>query len=265
MTHQKGFQRGTVAPFHLKSTTRLFWWSGEEQQTGCCIRTQLGKVLLLTLTPTHCVSLGKFLPFPGTHLSSYCLPVFSSVPVTSGAGKKTMFLNWEHSGSVLLEQKSSEQPEVLLVKTLLSPWPQQHFARKQLSSWQLWCSRHPQWHQEMALKWGIFLNGRDSPYFPNPRPKRVALEFPEFRAVGWFFFLLFLVLFFSSENSYTSLFIPPVLPSWKKIQRVDSTTCEIMSALFLQNQKRNPFFSMLELIRKSFLLRAMGQDPHIPP
>ena len=40
-------------------------------------------------------------------------------------------------GSGLLQQKSSEQPEGLLVKTLLSPRPHQHLAGKQLSSWQL--------------------------------------------------------------------------------------------------------------------------------
>lgn len=94
----------------------------------------------------------------------------------------------------------------LLVKTLLPPWPHQYFARKQLSSWQLWCSRHPQWHQETALKGGIFLNGRDSPHFPNLRSKTVALEFPEIREVGWFFFSFFLcgffiVLFFSLQKT----------------------------------------------------------------
>lgn len=42
----KRFQRGTVAPFCLKSTTRQFGWSAEGQCTRCCIQTQLGWILL---------------------------------------------------------------------------------------------------------------------------------------------------------------------------------------------------------------------------
>lgn len=137
MTHQKGFQREIFVPFCFKSASRVSWWSREEQWTRYCIRTQMIKVLLLTLTPTCCVTPGKFLPILETRLSSYFLPVFSTVTVTSGAGKETMFLGWEHPGSGLLQQKSFEQPEGLLVKTLLSPRPHQHLAGKQLSSWQL--------------------------------------------------------------------------------------------------------------------------------
>jgi len=57
--------------------------------------------------------------------------------MTFGAAKETMFLSLEHPGSSSFQHKFSEQPEGLLVRMLLPPWPHQHLARKQLSSWQV--------------------------------------------------------------------------------------------------------------------------------
>lgn len=75
------------------------------------------------------------------------------------------------------------------------------------SSWALGnsaCSRHPQWHQETALKWGISLNGRDSPRFPGIQYSSTGI--PRVQGSWLIFFFFLLVSFFTSENSQTKVF-----------------------------------------------------------
>lgn len=121
------------------------------------IRTQLMKVLLLTLTPTYCVT-------PEASSSSFqgfIFPLFFVCLLYCNCdfwGREGNNVPWLRTSWELLQQKSSEQPEGLLVKTLLcsgliSILLESSWAFNKLAS-----SRHLQWHQETALKWGISLN-----------------------------------------------------------------------------------------------------------